>query len=194
MKLILSSCDFRNEHSAKCIYDNLGVAVKDCKVLYFPNEKSTEELIYSGMYEARLNEFGFKSENVHVFNYWNPNKFFNLDIDAIYISGGNTFGTMKRIREAKADSAIIEYVKNGAVYIGGSAGAHIATPDITHVQKYDTNTFGLCDFSGLGLCNRILICHYNDDRENDYIELRSSSKYEVATLTNDEFLVISSQL
>lgn len=193
MKLILSSCDFRNANSAKCIIDNLPKPIGECKVLFFPNEKSNEELINSKMYHYRLTEFGFKIENIYVFNYWDPKQFFNLDIDAIYISGGNTFGTIKRIRESGADKLIINYVRNGAVYIGGSAGAHIATPDITHVQKYDTNTFGLCDFSGLGLCDLILICHYNDDRENDYLELKGSSKHKVKTLTNDEYLVISDQ-
>ena len=191
MKLILSSCDFRNENSAKCIYNNLPKAVDKCKVLFFPNEKSNDELIKSGMYHSRLEEFGFKAKNVYVFNYWEPDKFHGLKIDIIYISGGNTFGTIKRIRESGADNLIIDYVKNGAVYIGGSAGAHIATPDISHVKKYDTNTFELCDFSGLGLFDGVLICHYNDDRQNDYLELAKTSKYKVTTLTNDEFLLVS---
>lgn len=46
-KLILSSCDFRNAESAKCIYDNINMAIDKCKVLYFPNEKATEEQIKS---------------------------------------------------------------------------------------------------------------------------------------------------
>ena len=190
MKLILSSCDFRNKHSAECIYKNLPKAVDQCKVLFFPNEKSNCELIKSGMYHSRLEEFGFKAENIYVFNYWEPNYFYGLEIDVIYISGGNTFGTIKRIRESGADSLIIDYVKSGSVYIGGSAGAHIVSPDISHVQKYDTNTFDLCDFSGLGLYDGILICHYNDDRQKDYLELVQKSKYKVTTLTTDEFLVV----
>lgn len=194
MKLILSSCDFRNEYSSKCIYDNLGKSVKDCKVLYFPNEKSTEDLIKSGMYEARLNEFGFKTENIYVFNYWNPEKFFNLELNAIYISGGNTFGTLKRIREAKADFLITEYVKNGAVYIGGSAGAHIACADISHVSSFDTNTFGLTELYGLGLYDGKLICHYNEDRRKFFEKLKSQSNCDVTALTNDEFVVIEKQL
>ena len=58
-KLILSSCDFRNEVSAKCIYENLPKPVAQCRVLYFPNEKATEAKIKSGVYEKRLMEFGF---------------------------------------------------------------------------------------------------------------------------------------
>ena len=190
MKLLLSSCDFRNENSARSIYENLPKPIDKCKVLYFPNEKSNEELINSGMYHARLNEFGFLTENVYVFNYWSPDKFFGLDIDVIYISGGNTFGTMKRIRESGADSAIISYVKGGAVYIGGSAGAHIASADISHVQKYDTNTFGLCDHSGLGLFDGILICHFTEERRPHLELLRKDSHIPVTPLTNDEFIVV----
>ncbi len=190
MKLLLSSCDFRNENSARSILENLPKPIDKCKVLYFPNEKSNEELINSGMYHARLNEFGFLTENVYVFNYWTPEKFFGLDIDVIYISGGNTFGTMKRIREAGADSVIINYVNNGAVYIGGSAGAHIATANIAHVAKYDTNTFGLSDFSGLGLYDGILICHYSEDRRPHLELLEKESKFKVTPLTNEDYLVL----
>ena len=137
MKLILSSCDFGNPTSARFIIDNLCKPISDCKVLYFPNEKVTPEKIKSRKYEARVAAFGFQKKNIHVANYFEPVPFFNLDIDVIYISGGNTFGTMKLIRDSGFDKAIINYVQNGVTYIGVSAGAHIATADIAHVEKYD---------------------------------------------------------
>lgn len=193
MKLILSSCDFRNKFSAKSIYDNLNMPINECRVLYFPNEKSTEELILSGMYHSRLEEFGFISKNIFVFNYWCPEKFFDLDIDAVYISGGNTFGTLKRIREANADTAIINYVKDSAVYIGGSAGAHIACSDISHVSEFDTNTFGIDNFRGLGLYDGKLICHYNKERRNVFEQLKKESSCNVTALTNDEYIIIVKQ-
>ena len=61
-KIILSSCDFRNNESAKCIYDNLPCQIDQCKVLYFPNEKATEEAIKSIKFYQRLSEFGFTNE------------------------------------------------------------------------------------------------------------------------------------
>lgn len=69
-KLILSSCDFRNTESAKCIYDNLPYPVDVCRVLYFPNEKATEEAIKSNKFFNRLSKFGFCKENIYVFNYF----------------------------------------------------------------------------------------------------------------------------
>ena len=186
MKLILSSCDFGHSESAKFICDHLCKPIEHCRVLYFPNEKATEEIIKSDKYESRLSAFGFQRENIYVFNYFDSDSFFNLDIDVIYISGGNTFGTLKRIRDAEADMAIIEYVKNGVIYIGGSAGAHIASADIKHVEKYDKDTFGLSDFSGLGLYNGILICHYNEQRKSDYEKLKNTVHRPIMTLRDNE--------
>lgn len=137
MKLILSSCDFRNEKSKRVIVENLPCPIDKCKLLFIPNENATAEAISGNVYYDRMQEFGFRKENVYVFDYNNPDKFRNLDIDVIYISGGNTFGTLDKIRKCNFDKDIINYVKSGVVYIGGSAGAHIASKDIKHVEKYD---------------------------------------------------------
>lgn len=190
MKLILSSCDFGNPTSARFIIDHLCKPISECKVLYFPNEKVTTEKIKSGKYEARVAEFGFQKKNIHVANYFDPTPFLNLDIDVIYISGGNTFGTMKLIRDSGFDQAIMDYVHRGVIYIGGSAGAHIATADLSHVAKYDQETFGLTDFSGLGLYQGILVCHYTEDRKSDFDALSSLGKYHVIALSDEQSIVV----
>ena len=190
MKLILSSCDFGNPTSARFILDNLCKPISECKVLYFPNEKVTPEKIKSGKYEARVAAFGFQKKNIYVANYFDPAPFFHLDIDVIYISGGNTFGTMKLIRDSGFDKAIVDYVHRGVIYIGGSAGAHIATADISHVAKYDKDTFGLSDFSGLGLHLGILICHYTEGRRSDLDALISSGQYPVIALSDEQSIIL----
>ena len=168
-KIILSSCDFRNIESAKGIHDNLPAPIQQCKVLYFPNEKATEDAIKSQKFHSRLSEFGFEKNNIYVYNYFSPAEFdMNNHVDIIYISGGNTFGALKRIQESKADEIIFYYLSRGATYIGGSAGAHIASRSIQHVSKYDIETFGLTNYSGLNLFDGILICHYTESRKEDY--------------------------
>jgi peptidase E len=159
-------------------------------VLYFPNEKATPEKIRSGKYEARVAAFGFQRKNIYVANYFDPAPFWSLDIDVIYISGGNTFGTMKRIRDSGFDKAIINYVQTGVTYIGGSAGAYIATADISHVEKYDQNTFGLTDFSGLDLFHGVLICHYTEELRADLDSLQTAGKYGVIALSDDQSIVV----
>ena len=189
-KLILSSCDFRNEKSAEVIFNCLPKAAKACRVLFFPNEKATEAAILGGKYHARLAEFGFEPQNVTVFNYFSPQDLTDAAFDVVYISGGNTFGTMKRIKDTGADQIINNYVNQGAFYIGGSAGAYIASADIEHVKKYDTDTFGMTDFKGLRLFYGVLICHYTDDRKADLEALKNSSPHPVIALRDDESLVI----
>ena len=189
-KILLSSCDFRNGESAKCIYDNLPHLIGQCKVLYFPNEKATEEAIKSKKFYQRLSEFGFSQENIYVFNYFSPAEFdSNTHIDVIYISGGNTFGTLKRIRESRAEKVILDCLSRGAMYIGGSAGAHIASRSIKHVAKYDVDTYGLTDFSGLRLFDGILICHYSDLREQDYMALIEAGEQNIIKLRDQDFIV-----
>ena len=190
MKLILSSSDFGNPVSAQFIKDNLGKPMEECRVLYFPNEKATEERINSSKYYDRVSALGFQRQNIMVFNYYDPVGYDSLEIDAIYISGGNTYGTIDRIREAKADVLIKKYVKNGAVYIGGSAGAHIACANISHVKRYDTNTFNVKDMRGLELYTGILICHYNKDREAHFLELKETSPFRVTALNDEESILI----
>ena len=75
MKLILSSCDFRNENSKRVILENLPKPINECKLLFIPNEKATLDAIKSGKYHNRMTEFGFSKENVTVFNYYAPKDF-----------------------------------------------------------------------------------------------------------------------
>ena len=191
MKLILSSSDFGNTKSAQMIYDNLGMPIEKCRVLYFPNENATEAKIQSNKYYERLMNFGFAHENIMIFNYFAPQVLPITQIDAIYISGGNTFGTMKFLRSSGADKLIVELVKRGAVYIGGSAGAHIASANISHVAKYDIDTYGLTDFSGLSLFDGILICHYGESRAEDYKHLIEQNQFKVTKLADNESVVIN---
>ncbi len=189
MKLILSSCDFRNENSKKTILENLPKPINECRVLFIPNEKATLDAIKSGKYHQRIQEFGFADENITVFNYYAPKDFFGLDIDVIYVSGGNTLKTLHRIRNCVFDKEIIRYIQSGVAYIGGSAGAHIVTKDVSHVTSYDAPPEGMSNFHGLGLVDGILICHYSDARKELYDKLVGEGN-KVFTLTDDETLVI----
>lgn len=191
MKLILSSCDFRNDKSRNTIIENLEKPIEQCKLLFIPNEKATVKAIRSEKYYSRMQEFGFERANIFVFDYWSPKAFANLEIDMIYISGGNTFETIKRIRNCNFDKEIIRYVSSGVTYIGGSAGAHIVSKSIEHVANFDAVPDEFNDFNGLGLFDGILICHYTPERKSIYDKLNRDGKYKVYALTDEESLVIT---
>ena len=79
MKLILSSCDFRNEKSHKVITDNLPYPIDQCKLLFIPNKITTAEAIWGSVYYDRMQEFVFKKESVYVFDYSNDTIIFLLE-------------------------------------------------------------------------------------------------------------------
>lgn len=198
MKMILSSCDFINDNSRRTIINNIDKPLDKCKILFIPNEKATLEKIHSDKYYNRLYEDGFTNkENIYIFDETNVDKFINLDIDLLYIGGGNTFATLKKIKDSKFDKYIIKYIKNGVIYIGGSCGAHIVTKNIEHLLSLDDNYCGLDNFDALGLFDGILIPHYNKEdniRKNLYNELIKENKYKVYKLTDDESIVIKDNL
>ena len=200
MKMILSSCDFINDNSKNTILRNIDKDLNKCKVLFIPNEKATREKIYSDKYYNRLYDDGFTSkENIYVFDEENVDRFINLDIDLLYISGGNTFATLKKIKDSGFDKNIIDYIKNGIIYIGGSCGAHIVTKNIEHLLSLDDNYCNLDNFDALGLFDGIIIPHCEAEefnpskREELYNELVKQNKYNVYKLTNDESLVITDE-
>lgn len=198
MKLILSSCDFINDNSRKVINDNVDVA--NSKVLFIPNEKATKELINSDKYYKRLYKDGFTENNIYIFDEENANQFINLDIDVIYVGGGNTFATLKKIKDCGFDKYIINYINNGVIYIGGSCGAHIVTKNIEHLLDLDNNYCNLDDYNGLGLLDGIIIPHFNqvdyepEKRMELYNKLITENKYKVYTLTNSESIIVNNDI
>ena len=197
MKLILSSSDFINEHSKQVILNNIDKKLPDNKILFIPNEKATREKIKSDKYYDRLYNDGFtKRDNIYIFDETKVDIFRNLNIDLIYISGGNTFATLDKIRKCGFDKDIINYIKNGVIYIGGSCGAHIVSKNIKHLEKLDDNYLNIKDYNALGMFDGIIIPHYNEEdynselRKQVYNKLVSENKYKVYALTNDDSLVI----
>jgi len=189
-RLILSSCDFRDEKCAKFITKYLPKPIDKCRVLYFPNENATRGRIKNGNYHNRALKMGFSSENIFVADYFNPDECLSLDIDVIYIGGGNTFGVIKRIRDAELDEAIVSYIKKGVLYIGSSAGAHIASLDFSHVERYDKNSAKVTDFSGLGLFYGIAVCHFSEERLAHFEELCKTREYPVIALKNSDAVLV----
>lgn len=188
MKLILTSTDFLTPNSRNKILSELS-PIDKCKILFIPNENVTIEKLNSSKYYDRLIEYGFKKENIYVFNYTKPDKYKNLDIDAIYVGGGNTFGILKMLRSTGFDKTITNYIKKGVVYVGGSAGTHIVTKNIEHVLPFDIDDFELNSYDGLGLYDGIIFCHYTDDRKKYVDKALKENKYNVIILKDDEYIV-----
>ena len=72
--------------------------------------------------------------------------------DAIFVGGGNTFRLLKTLRDSGLLDAIRQYVDEGMVYMGASAGSNIASPtirttnDMPIVQPDSFDALGLVPF------------------------------------------------
>jgi dipeptidase E len=121
------------------------------KILFFPLDQKNSH---------RLKEEVFKS-------------------DIIYLSGGNTFEFLLNLRKYKILSMLKQFVNNGGVLAGLSAGAIMMTPSIATASfpsfDCDENLCHLKNWKSLSLANFEFFPHYkNSQRYNQ--ELSRYSK------------------
>lgn len=84
---------------------------------------------------------------------------------ALFIGGGNTYKLLKGIKDSGAFEKIKEFVNNGGIVIGGSAGAVIFGYDIDIISTMDPNDVLLTDTKGFNVMNGISIFpHYTNKK------------------------------
>lgn len=83
------------------------------------------------------------------------------EVDAVYVAGGHTFVLRHALRSSGADRVLIDAVRDGLPYIGSSAGAVVAGPDLTPVSLMDDPAEApeLTDHTGLGLVEDVVVPH-----------------------------------
>lgn len=81
--------------------------------------------------------------------------------DFIFVTGGNTFFLMQELKRTGADKLIAEEVNKGKFYIGESAGAIAAAPDIEYSAAMDKKEMApdLKGSSGLNLVDFYAVPH-----------------------------------
>lgn len=84
--------------------------------------------------------------------------------DIIYIAGGNTFFLLQELKRTGADRLLVREVSKGKLYIGESAGAIVAAPDIGYSAFMDRpdKAPDLKDYSGLNLTGFYTVPHYKN--------------------------------
>lgn len=84
--------------------------------------------------------------------------------DLVFVVGGNTFYLLQELRKSGADELLREAVHAGKLYIGESAGAIVAAPDIAYSRAMDRpdRAPDLHDTVGLGLVDFYPVPHANN--------------------------------
>lgn len=91
------------------------------------------------------------------------------DINVLYISGGNEFYLKERSNESGFNEFVTNFVRQGGVYIGTSAGSIIAGNDMTALQKLSdlTTIKKPIDLSGFGLVDFTVLPHWGSENFQD---------------------------
>ncbi|MDP9100431.1 MAG: dipeptidase PepE, partial [Verrucomicrobiota bacterium] len=111
------------DHVDKEITDLLGPARK---VLFFPYALHDHDG-YAAKAKARFAAMGYDLSSAH--SAADPQQAI-ADTDSIFIGGGNTFRLLKALQDLQFLEPIRQRIRNGAPYIGSSAGSNVAGPTI----------------------------------------------------------------
>lgn len=103
-----------------------------------------------------------------------------LQSDIVYLAGGNTFYFLETLRRSGLMNPLRQFVRQGGVLAGLSAGALILTPNIRLAGiptfEADENDIGLHDLNALGVAPFEFSPHYSSTKRRDRSLLAYSLK------------------
>ena len=119
------------------------------------------------------------------------------DYSFLFIGGGNTFRLLSEIKRVHMFEPIREYLQNGGVAFGGSAGAIIFGEDLESCALDDDNDVGLKDTAGFDVLSGVsFLCHFtnripeHDLRSEKYL-LEISKHRKVYALPEEDTLFLN---
>lgn len=120
-----------------------------------------------------------------------------MDYSVLYIGGGNTFKLLYDLKSSGAFHKIKEYLENGGVVFGGSAGAIIFGEDLEACRLDDANVVNLKETSGFNVLNGVsVLCHYTNgtlekDEARKHFLLKISKHRKVVALPEEVTLFVN---
>ncbi|MBS3768754.1 MAG: dipeptidase PepE [Bacteroidales bacterium] len=116
------------EHAGDDIKNFLGDKVK--KVLFIPYAAVSFTFDqYQKKVQQKFDEFGVEVDSLHNYSFLRKREMIK-EASAIVVGGGNTFHLLKYLQQEELIELIRYTVLNDTPYIGWSAGANVACPNI----------------------------------------------------------------
>ena len=114
--------------------------------------------------------------------------------DFVFVSGGNIFYLAYRLQETGWDRKLIEYIENGGVYSGSSAGSIILMDNIEHFSSADDPAKAPKVCPGLSLIKEAVIPHADSEKYKEIMDGIADNYredgLEVISLNDEQVLVI----
>lgn len=187
IKMMFSSYGFRSpiirEKYAKVIKQDETLKKKSCMIIPFAgfNTEKTYESEKGG-----LIEFGFDPSMISLLDkdhipFYVP--------DYIYVPGGDPFKLLSNINEYVLRSEVrLRVLTYKSVYIGVSAGAYVACPDIEYVKHLEDDNVIHEDYSALGLVQNSIVCHSDHYSYSQIKSCENVSGKEVISIRDDQLV------
>src|SRR5687767_10626263 len=144
------------EHAKPVIKEYLAADVKTVLFVPFAGVRVSYD-DYTSLVRTHFEEMGYKIVSVHELD--NPNEAVR-NAEAIAVGGGNTFHLLQKLYETGLFESIRTRVREGAPFMGWSAGSNVACPTIK-----TTNDMPIIEprsFKALGLVPFQINPHYTD--------------------------------
>ena len=171
------------------------------EILFIPTAANVEE--YRGYVDegiAALKENGYDVTILDVATApHNKNIQAIKNCTCLCISGGNTFYLLQELKRNGLLDLIKQKVQDGTLYIGESAGAIIACPDISYNQIMDDKTIAteLTNYSGMGLVDYYVLPH---NGEFPFVETTAQTikvygeKINLIPLNNSQAIIVENEI
>lgn len=131
------------------------------KLAYIPSQTDKERKYFNAAKDF------FLSLGVNDFLYFDIDQEFDVSTvvpittcDGIYLSGGNTFYFLKKLKERKLNFLLKALALKGKLMIGVSAGAILMSKSIKIAEFIDENEIQLKEFDGLNLVDLEFLPHW----------------------------------
>lgn len=118
--------------------------------------------------------------------------------DVIFVGGGNTFFLLQELRRSGADRVLLREIGKGKIYIGESAGAVIACPDIEYCAGMDSPDLApeLTDYTGLGLVDFYIVPHIGNPQMGEAAEKaveEYSGRMNIKAITDEQIILVEGE-
>ena len=180
--------------------------LKGRTVTYIPTAAIAEEI--EGMAEAEtkmLEDLGLTVDELEVSTASEDTVRKKLmENDMIFVGGGNTFFLLQELKRSGADQIIAQEVEKGKFYIGESAGAIAACPDIGYSAVMDVpdKAPGLTDYTGMGLVDFYVVPHLGHpemgpgaemiiEKYSSELDLKGINDYQAILVEGDKVMILS---
>lgn len=117
------------------------------------------------------------------------------DCGAYYVSGGNTFFILSRIKKLGLDKFLSREIDNDKFYFGVSAGSMILGQDIKRFSELlnDKNEAALEDCSGFKKVPFDIVPHYKESMEDGILAIYENDENPVVAISDNQAVLVTDE-